>query len=693
MSPLAEAVARIAKFCPSRRLFHWQLTPKGPYRIAAPLQKQHLEEHVAGTMPVGLSPIAPGTSTTRIALLDFDSHKGEVDWPSLTAVAARVDRELAARELYADAYRSRGGKGIHLYLYWGEPQDAYSVRALLTDILHQCGLANGTKGVARGQVEIFPKQDSVPEDGYGNMFILPLAGASVPLDKDMRTLPREQSPEILPLSEPVPAYEKPTEPVFTEHEHPESLNTLAGALNALPNDDLDYDAWRDVIFGIHHATGGSEEGLALARQWSAKSGKHDDAFLTERVWPYAKSERGGPVKTVQHIFNKAHATGWNDDIVNQFPMLDTASLDARAVEPRIVNPSIAGATPVGGPTKHTRFTGCTVAEHIERTGAVEWVIDGVIPRAPLTFLAGPPKSGKSFLALDMAGAVARGITWRGRATAHGKVAYVAAEGATGLAQRLRAYCEHHNVLPEDLNITMYPHRPKLQDGADSVALATQLQADGPFAMVIIDTLAASTAGVNENSGEDIGVVLGHCEGIWRSTRAPIVLVHHIGKDETKGLRGHSSMLAAADADIRVTRVDSLRMAKVENLKDGEDGAIFQFGLATVEVGKRTDGKPITSCVIQHRDDGSAGMQHVSRAEPSSTLQRTVFRTARDMLALCEGAEVMAGDVIRAAAERMFKDPEAKRDKRREYASRAMSGLVDGGWLRVTNGVVSVVERV
>ena len=55
------------------------------------------------------------------------------------------------------------------------------------------------------------------------------------------------------------------------------LNTLRDALNAIPNDTdpLDYDNWRNVLFAIHHATNGSDEGLALAHEFSARSGKYD----------------------------------------------------------------------------------------------------------------------------------------------------------------------------------------------------------------------------------------------------------------------------------------------------------------------------------------------------------------------------------------------------------------------------------
>jgi hypothetical protein len=78
-------------------------------------------------------------------------------------------------------WRSGGGHGVHLMLLWEDKQDAYSVRAMLTQALVACGLADGNGGVANDECEIFPKQSSVPLGGYGNQFILPGTRASTPL--------------------------------------------------------------------------------------------------------------------------------------------------------------------------------------------------------------------------------------------------------------------------------------------------------------------------------------------------------------------------------------------------------------------------------------------------------------------------------------------------------------------------------
>lgn len=151
--------------------------------INTPLTAQMLNEHVAGTARYGLCPITPGNATTHAALLDFDSHKGEVPWETMMSVATRVHTELCEMGGHAIAYRSSGGKGIHLYSLWNTPQDAHDVRSHFTHVLAVCGLTSGTKGVGQGQVEVFPKQDCVPMDGFGNMWVLPFCGLSEQLWK------------------------------------------------------------------------------------------------------------------------------------------------------------------------------------------------------------------------------------------------------------------------------------------------------------------------------------------------------------------------------------------------------------------------------------------------------------------------------------------------------------------------------
>jgi hypothetical protein len=147
-----------------------------------PLTDKRLLAHVLGGTARGVSQIHAGESTTRVAVLDFDSHGGEVDWPAMSAVVLRVvDTLELGWGLRATLWRSSGGRGVHAYYLWDQPQDAYSVREVLRRGLEACGLHSGTRGVAAGEVEVFPKQNEVASDGFGNQVIIPLAGESVPL--------------------------------------------------------------------------------------------------------------------------------------------------------------------------------------------------------------------------------------------------------------------------------------------------------------------------------------------------------------------------------------------------------------------------------------------------------------------------------------------------------------------------------
>lgn len=156
----------------------WLKTADGPRRLKKAFTTEMLAEHCAGRKAYGLCPITPGESTTSVAVLDLDDHNGLLEWEEMLATAASLAEELTLRGYRPLAFRSSGGSGIHLYVMWEDPQDAYSVRELMKEVLASCELSPGTKGVGAGQVEIFPKQDEVPTDGYGSMFILPFAGQS-----------------------------------------------------------------------------------------------------------------------------------------------------------------------------------------------------------------------------------------------------------------------------------------------------------------------------------------------------------------------------------------------------------------------------------------------------------------------------------------------------------------------------------
>lgn len=648
----------------------WKKTADGPRRIAEPFDAAKLNQHAAGVQAYGLCPIAPGTSTTRVALFDFDSHKGEVSLEDMIEHAERVQAEL---RLASTLFTSSGGKGIHLYIVWDEPQDAYSVRQYMKGVLERCGFKPGTAGVAKGEVEVFPKQDAVPADGFGSMFILPFAGASQPL------LNRGEALEWEPARD-VPVLEKPVRERVVSETSDADLARLKSALNAIPNEgseELDYDAWRNIVFGVHHATGGSDEGLALVHDFSSRSSKYDPDFIDDRVWPYIRSDRDGNVVTDRSVFTRASAAGWADpSVLDAFDVLDAP---AAGSDSGVEGAALAPVGAAGG-NSVARYRFISSAEYRARPRP-NWLIRGVIPQAQLVVLFGDSGSGKSFIALDMAACIAAGRPWRDRPVQQGNVGYVVAEGSGGFQMRLVAFEEHHRTTLD--RMAFLDKAPSLLEASDVRDLIHAMRAWGRMSLIIVDTLAQATAGGNENSGEDMGRALTHCKTIHAVTGATVMLIHHSGKDASKGARGWSGLRAAADAELEVLRVDQERVLTVTKQKDGEDGASYGFRLLPVPVGLDEDDQVVTSCVVEHTD----GDRQAVLAAPDGVNEKRVWEAALELQGI-NGMLPSVNDVLELAVSRAPRG-ESKRDKRRGNMDRAYEGLKSKGKLSELAGRVAV----
>jgi hypothetical protein len=120
---------------------------------------------------------------------------------------------------------------------------------------------------------------------------------------------------------------------------------------------------------------------------------------------------------------------------------------------------------------------------------------------------------------------------------------------------------------------------------------------GADGIVAIDTLNRAAPGADENDSRDMGGLIAGAKDLQSALGGLVLLVHHTGKDATRGLRGHSSLHAALDAAISVTRDGERREWTVAKSKDGRDGATHSFKLEAVELGTDSDGEAVTSAVI------------------------------------------------------------------------------------------------
>jgi len=224
-----------------------------------------------------------------------------------------------------------------------------------------------------------------------------------------------------------------------------------------------------------------------------------------------------------------------------------------------------------------------------------WRIKGVLPATGLAAVYGAPGAGKSFLVLDMAFSVDSGGNWFGNKVNPSPVIYCALEGEAGIQGRVRAYRQvngghgHVRFMVDNFSLLSADDRAALVEAIETHQL--------PNPVVILDTLNRATPGSDENSSADMGLIIAGAKEIQSSLGGLVILVHHSGKDATKGLRGSSALLAALDVAVEVNRDGDRRSWKLSKSKDGQDGMERGFSLTTVETGIDDDGDAITSCIV------------------------------------------------------------------------------------------------
>lgn len=259
---------------------------------------------------------------------------------------------------------------------------------------------------------------------------------------------------------------------------------------------------------------------------------------------------------------------------------------------------------------------------------VRWRIKGVLPEEGIASVFGPSGSGKSFLVLDMLAAVAAGRPWFGCRVKAAPVLYVGLEGEAGIAQRVQAYQTKNCPLPAEFRFLLQAlDIRKPTDRADLVAAARAAGCVG--GVLVIDTLNRAAPGADENDSASMGEIIAATKALQAELGGLVLLVHHTGKDASKGLRGHSSLHAALDAAIEVSRDGDRREWRTAKSKDGNDEQGKLFRLEVVEIGHDHDGEEITSCVIAPEEQAADAVRRA--LPPKSGNQKTVLDALKVIL--------------------------------------------------------------
>ena len=231
--------------------------------------------------------------------------------------------------------------------------------------------------------------------------------------------------------------------------------------------------------------------------------------------------------------------------------------------------------------------------------ATAWRVKNLLPCTGVAFIYGASGSGKTFLALDMAASIAEGFSWFGHKCFRAPVVYLPLEGAMILKRTLAWERHNRRPLPNDFRMALSAPFELLSNVNVNGLAVVILEAVGPGAVIIVDTLARATAGLDENSSKDMGPAIESAEHLARLVRGLVILVHHAGKNKDAGMRGSSALFAAAETVIEVTSkaakgAHAWRPAK---LKDAESFGEQLFNLEPVNLGADSDGEAITSCAV------------------------------------------------------------------------------------------------
>lgn len=377
---------------------------------------------------------------------------------------------------------------------------------------------------------------------------------------------------------------------------PDALRGTGSIFN--PDGTPSNEYWLGVVFAVRREFGSAGEDVA--RNWSKQSARYLDGSGFDKAWADYDPLHPNPV-TIGSVYKLAQYFGWQ----------------------QANKPSLPPATLLPSNPANSCFR-LLDRNAIMAQPPLRWRIKYLLPETGIAAMYGPSGSGKSYLAIDAGVSIALGNSWFGKRVEAGPVTYVILEGEAGLRNRVQAWEVHNKThIPPNFKAIAQPF--ELADRQQVEDLGSTLPKGG---VVIIDTLNRAAPGLDENSSQDMGRILAGMKRLQEITGGLVLIVHHTGKDASKGLRGHSSLFAALDGAIEVERNAMGRTWSGAKVKDGEDGVRVPFALNVIDLGKDVDGDQITSCAVGP-DTGAI----FRKPEPSGKNQKSALSTIRRSLSM------------------------------------------------------------
>ena len=306
-------------------------------------------------------------------------------------------------------------------------------------------------------------------------------------------------------------------------------------------------------------------------------------------------------------------------------------------------------------------------DQLNNLPAQRWLVKGLIPKTGMGVLYGESGAGKTFITLELLLTLARGVPWHERRVNQPVgVLYVSAEGNSAIRDRFRAYEIYHQVPLQDLplRVVTAPVNLRSLDSQRVIEACRHLENQGtPIGLIVFDTLNRTMGGGDENSPVDMGEYLDAISKITSQVNAFTLVIHHSGKNITKGARGHSSLRAAMDLELEVKANGDQQILTVTKSRDGETGLEFAYKRETVPLGFDEDLEPIQSCVAV---PGDVDQIIRKKSKLSGAIQQKVF----DAISLCPQG------ISRNQLVSKLTESEPKDSRKRESIQRAIQGCIE-----------------
>ncbi len=268
-----------------------------------------------------------------------------------------------------------------------------------------------------------------------------------------------------------------------------------------------------------------------------------------------------------------------------------------------------------------------------------FLIDGILP-AGFGVLYGPSNVGKTFLALDWALCIASGTAWFGHAADPGWVLYIAAEGSAGLsiragawlAERRMANVERIRFLPEAVNLLDRRQVDRVR--------RTIVSLPEPPALIVIDTMARTMVGGNENAARDVGLFIGAVDQLRaEADNASSLTAHHTGKNGeaergSSALRGAADLMAAVKPDGAGIRVECSKAKEFEGFEPWKLQLATVAGSCVIRCGTPAGQLPPSErdiLLASHEAFGTDPVSATKLLEASGVARSSAYRALKSLV--------------------------------------------------------------